>query len=227
MQEISRQLVLFGDFSSMNFQQISDAFKGPINQFNLTISAIQDEIESINQVQITLPANPPIRPMFENKNFGIRVLFLSKKIRIIGESGLLNNSVDVFEKLCKSIIEALCALSIEIFRVGVNGSGVVLNSEKIKNVYNYFFNANEFSSDNTNDWSFKTNKRTKFVLDSNNTLVVNNIVSAITGLFNNLYALQLNYDFNNVPGKDLVFSKDDLLRFIRDGYKYREKVLRL
>ena len=191
----------------------------------MEISGVPDEIDQISPSPIVIQPNTSTRPVLENKSLGFRVLFLSKKIRIINGNPNNEKACENFKHLYTKIIEELYRLNLSIIRIGVNGALIVLSEDNVKKIYNTFFKTNDFSSESMFEWNFRINKRTNVALQSDKTLIINNIISATTGFVNNAQkALQINYDFNNVVSPDLAFSRDECFMFIHKGIVYKNNI---
>ncbi len=235
MRETSRQYVIFGNFSKISFESITQ------------LSRIKDEydFELIGKEDMPTPPEnpqqpinfsfqpPSVRPVFFNATNKMTVFFGTNRIHVEQVNGE-SDEYDVFYKAAKDILSRIIdVFELNIFRVAVNGTILIENDECIKTMFSKFFNRTALNNNPNEEWFVRVNPRAldESIMCLTNRIVTANHVSLNSVQMNELSAkasrvLFLSYDYNTVEGPQRnPIGKELLPAFYNSAIDFRKKVI--
>lgn len=234
MKEISRQLVIMGNFNAVTFDSVIK-FSELREKYKLQINAMQD-IPIAQPIPLGQPmsANRPIasvrvpivsRPIFQSADKKFNIFFGSNRIHVEeldGDSG-------EYKYFNKNALEIICdiikGLELKVNRVALNGSLFNNDIEGIEQAFNKVFKKSDLYSGNSDEWQFHIASK-----DANVRLgcEINKIAAFTRGLFldnfgKNQNGLIANYDYNTQVNIDKIFTEEEIILFNDLAQTYREQ----
>lgn len=234
MKEISRQLVIMGNFNAVTFDSVIK-FSALREKYKLQINAMQDipvaQPIPIGQPiqgnrQITSVRVPIVsRPIFQSADKKFNIFFGSNRIHVEELDCDSGDYKDFNKNALEIICEIIKGLELKVNRVALNGSLFNDDSTWIEQAFNRVFKKSDLYSGPSNEWQFHIASK-----DANAQLgcEINKIAAFTRGLFldnfgKNQNGLIANYDYNTQVNIDKVFTEDEV-RFFNDlAQSYREQ----
>lgn len=239
MKEYNRQVVIFGDFRSINFD-ITSKISDLMNKYKLTIIASPDyipvnnlngaiQINGLNMLQQPLPyiANQ-MRPILINQDKNLSVFIGTTRIHV-EETNAETNSYDKFLSSAQEIIEKIVSVSENIYinRLAINGKFIVDTAEQMDNIYQSTFKDSVLYGKSSDEFSFRINTKvqSKAIRSEINKIISYNRTSQILPQ-NELKAIMfVDYDYNTTIKDDARFTVDDLSHIIKEGASFRSNII--
>lgn len=226
MIEKNRQIVVFGNFECITFENIS-RISNLKDKYSLVLVANEDfqpPLINPNQ-QFVISTNPPLlRPAFISNDRNFTVFFGAKRIHIEEKDADTKSYESFFEKAKEFIFEIIKSYSVSATRAAVNGTIFETNQSFVKSTYARFFKENKLISSDMDDWGFRINSKSM----TQNGKSINRIISAQlrTEIIDSMpkNALYLSYDYNTVPNQTFE-NEDELFSFFNDGKAFRSVVI--
>lgn len=235
MRETSRQYVIFGNFSKISFESITQ------------LSEIKDEygFELVGKEDMPIPPEnpqqpinfsfqpPAVRPVFFNASNKITVFFGTNRIHVEQTNGE-SDEYDAFSKTARDILSRVIEIfDLNVFRVAVNGTLLIENSDCVKTMFNKFLKESTLNNNPNEEWFVRVNPR---AIDESIMNLTNRIVIANHVLLNSVQmselstkvsrVLFLSYDYNTVEGLQRnPINKGLLPAFYSSATNFRKKVI--
>ena len=232
MTEQLSQFVLFGNFSSVNFDSLSKLTELK-NKYGFSTNATNDIIipsqNLDNQGQIIASQNfiQNMRPVFQTEDNSSSVFFGSSRIHI-ERRNYDSNSYEVFNDMAIDIVKNLMEnLDLKFIRIALNGQ-ILLSDKKFMNeLYQRLFNQSDLYSKNSDEWQLRiVSKENDETLKCGiNKIISYNRTSYIDVSTEKMDRLQIGYDFNTFFGIDKVFSIEEINYFNKQATEYRALVI--
>ncbi len=236
MIEALRQFVVFGNFNSVSFEDVSKLEKIK-NKFSLQINATQD----LNSPQININPNNvlkggvfigapmPIvtRPILKNEKERVNVFFGTSRIHI-EQLDFEDNTYKDFNSMALEIIyEIQDKLNLKFNRLALNGHFFNTEKESVNSALKKLIHSSDNFDLQSDEWRFRiVNKEENEKLKCR----LNKIIDYNRGKFISSKNVEedgliISYDFNTQPGIEKIFTKEDIEFFHSIGSEYREKYL--
>lgn len=227
MNEIKRQIVVFGDFSSITFNAQVE-LGNILNKFGLKMSVTQDILAGVPvQTVNNMIPNIEMRPVFmtEDKNFSLFIGTKRIHIEQIGEGAM---SFDDFLARGKEIVSTILDVyKVNFNRLALNGRLSSYDKIFVDSLYGRIFNPSVLYGDSSEEFSFRINNvDCNQELNSNiNKIISLNRTKEILPDNNLTSVVIIDYDFNTVYDLSKTFTYENLEFFLNEACEFREVIL--
>lgn len=220
MLEQSRQFVIFGNFTDIDFEKVIK-LRERLSDLPLKVSATYDPSQN-NRFSLS-NGLPKLCPSLHSMDKKMSIIFGNNRIHI-QENNVDSTSYKEFNKTSLRIIETIIESSnISINRIAINGQFLVTDPKIINKFYSFYFK-NPNNSSEPFEWSFRTNNIVQFSNDFN--YKINTIISLIKNKINDeISELTIAYDFNTVINSKNIFQYNNILLFNKHGIDFRNQIL--
>lgn len=226
MTEQLSQFVLFGNFSSVNFDSLSK-LSSLKSKYGFITNAMQDIVlpqNLDNQGQI-IP--PQMRPIFQTEDNLTSVFFGSSRLHI-ERRNYDSSSYEVFNDMAIDIVKNLMEnLDLKFIRIALNGQIMLSDKKFMDDLYQRLFRKSDLYNENSDEWQLRiVSKENDETLKCGiNKIISYNRTSYIDVSTEKMDRLQIGYDFNTFFGIDKVFSAEEINYFNKKATEYRALVI--
>ena len=226
MTEQLSQFVLFGNFSSVNFDSLSK-LSSLKSKYGFITNAMQDIVlpqNLDNQGQI-IP--PQMRPIFQTEDNLTSVFFGSSRLNI-ERRNYDSSSYEVFNDMAIDIVKNLMEnLDLKFIRIALNGQIMLSDKKFMDDLYQRLFRKSDLYNENSDEWQLRiVSKENDETLKCGiNKIISYNRTSYIDVSTEKMDRLQIGYDFNTFFGIDKVFSAEEINYFNKKATEYRALVI--
>lgn len=224
MKEQVRQFVIFGNFNSINFENVN-VLENVKKQFDFQING-EPDIPTMKSFEPIIQQNIVIRPVLKSSSSNFSVFFGTERIHVQE----LDCSVDTYDEFLTNsleIIKNICEkYGLIINRIALNGTILIDEKEKQNAIFSKVLCSNDMFDNNPDECQFRVNKK---VFDTILECNINKIFSINKGKIispngpQDIYAIS--YDYNTEIGTQNNFDLDKINSFSKEGLNYRDKVV--
>lgn len=232
MLEINRQVVVFGNFNSVQFDSIVKLSELKEKYKFQTNAAPDIDIPFMPVIQNGQQLMAPdlrnnMRPIFQTEDKLTSVFFGASRIHV---EQLKHDTEDfsTFNNMAMDIIyQVMEKLELCFTRLAVNGQILVADEKIMDKIYNDTFKESTLYGEKSDEWLLRIvskDKDAKVNCDINRIISYErkNIIDAKGAL---QHVLIVGYDFNTHPGNNKVYNKEEIEKFNELGCKYRSTLL--
>lgn len=235
MQEKNRQFVIFGNFNSINFDNL-EKLKDLKERYGFQTTAVPDISEipinnnmgRINVNGLSVP-NLNIRPAFQSEDKRKTIFFGSSRIHI-EEIDTNSDTYEEFNRISFEIIELIIQkMEVKINRVAINGQLVYTDEKMMQEIYTSLFKTSFVYGESSEEWQFRV--VTSEPNDELN-IGINKIATYVRGTSfddkgNPNQVLVAGYDFNTRLETYKTFDLKEIKLFNKLGCEYRKLVIKI
>lgn len=232
MTEQLSQFVLFGNFSSVNFDSLSKLadLKSKYGFItNATNDIIMPSQNMDNQGQIVVPQSfiPNMRPVFQTEDKKTSVFFGSSRIHI-ERRDYESEGYNTFNNMAIDIVNSLMKIELKFIRIALNGQIQLFDKKFMDELYQRLFNRSDLYNSNSDEWQLRivSKENDETLMCGINKIISYNRTNILGGVSTEKRdLLQIGYDFNTFYGIDKVFSIDEINYFNKQATEYRKLVI--
>ena len=216
--EQSRQFVIFGNFATINFENIVDLHELK-EKYSFQIDA-QPEAQNPSTGQMI------IRPVFKSSDNKTIVFFGTSRIHVQQKDETVE-SYDAFNALSLELLTSIWStFNLTVNRIAINGNVLIKDSKKMSEIFSIIFKENVFFKTQSDEWQFRINDK-EYVDNLNcevNKIISFNTVAASNPAKQNSM-LVLSYDYNTRINNNNNFEIEQLNVFNNFAKKFRLKIV--
>lgn len=219
MNELNRQVVIFGHFSSIGFNiytQLEDISK----KYNFITDATPDFIHIQNEIEVKLemgfiaPRNvqPQLRPTLRTRDGNVVVFFGANRIHV-EQNNSNTESYEEFLSMAHEIIDLVIKKNDDICinRIALNGKIMQDDPFKIMDIYKKTFKSSKLYGTNSEEFSYRINT-TEFnesLRNTTNKIIAFNCAPQVPTNEKKII-LCIEYDYNTKTNTEMRYTFDDL-----------------